>query len=439
MSAARAAKATRVPPSTFAALLRRSKFSSYDPTIGQIYASYDGSAARGDWGLKRPLPIRRRDAKLAIHNVDTIYQQTEWTSAHTDTEFLRKFDELAVTPQVSVGRWAQKLPSSDKLWLHDSDLGGKERVLENQNYIASYAPTPNTLAMSPKRFERYLRKIRKQRQEFKPYIKERLAKEDSRADRTVKSLSINEPSPPAKELVYKAATSEARDPYILSFLAKSLAREAARETSTAIQPIPHPTGGLTYTNSSPYQNRYRSTPVPGRALHALQKRDNLPTFDVNVALAGWVGKDVSYKDDLEFSMTDFGTAEGDPRKSESDGEGMYRPTSVFLHSPPEVVGKSPERLEKTQLSMEVVNWIEADEHIQNPHKPGSREYVAHLNAWRNGGDYLAPQYRQAAMTTMVPSAARPLRPKKEGEQSKLLALLKTTVGKAPTDDDLAKS
>lgn len=440
MSAAPAAKAARVPPSTFSALLRRSKFASYDPKIGQIYATYDGSAARGDWGLKRPLALRRRDARLAIHNVDTIYQQTEWTSAYTDTEWVRKFNELGVVPRVANGTWAQKFPSEDKQWLHDSEFNGEERPKVNEDYLASFSPAPNTTAMSAKRFERYLRKVRRQRQDFQAFIK---TKKDVIHDGTVDSLLS--PTRP-KELIYKAVYKESRDRHVQTFLAKEFAQNSASNNSDIVQSIPHPTGGLTYANASDYQSRYRSKPVPGRALHLVPKKDNTSSLHVNVAVGGWVGREIAVKNDLDFTLTDFGTLEGAPRKNERNGEGIYRPLQAMLHKPPEVVGRHPQRVEKSELSLQFVNWKGVEEVQRNPYTPGSREYVAHLNiskreARRGGGRATpAPMYRPIKTGTMltVPKSAKP---KVQAQQrSALIERLQNSIhAPSPSDEDLANS
>lgn len=80
-------------PSTFATLLRRSKFASFDPQIGQVYATHGGYAHRGDFGLKRPLSLRRRDARITVKSIDSRHQQTEWRSAYLDAKFMQKQQE----------------------------------------------------------------------------------------------------------------------------------------------------------------------------------------------------------------------------------------------------------------------------------------------------------------------------------------------------------
>ena len=97
-------------PSQFAALLRRSKFASYDPHIGQVYTAFDGHAARGNFGLKRPLALRRRNAHITVQAVDSHEQQTVWKSAEQANRWIRMWDEVGVKPKVGQQtKWEQKL------------------------------------------------------------------------------------------------------------------------------------------------------------------------------------------------------------------------------------------------------------------------------------------------------------------------------------------
>ena len=119
-----AASAVRetVPPSQFAALLRRSKFASYDPRISQVYTSHGGHAHRGDWGLKRPLAIRKREAFITIKAVDSHVQQTEWYGAEQKVRWVRSIQELGPVPIVNYqGTWLSTIGTRHE-FLYDSEF-----------------------------------------------------------------------------------------------------------------------------------------------------------------------------------------------------------------------------------------------------------------------------------------------------------------------------
>ena len=88
-------------PSPFGALLRRSKFATYDPKIGQVYASYGGHAHRGDWGIKRPLAKQRRGFYAKISAIDTNYEHTDWKGAHKEVRMMKTMEELNSVPRIS--------------------------------------------------------------------------------------------------------------------------------------------------------------------------------------------------------------------------------------------------------------------------------------------------------------------------------------------------
>jgi len=91
------------PASPFALLLRRSRFASYDPAIRQTYSAPPASAHRGQWGLKRPIALRRRNAFISLTNFETRAQQTEWNNAESQVRFIRRFEEMGTLPVAVVG------------------------------------------------------------------------------------------------------------------------------------------------------------------------------------------------------------------------------------------------------------------------------------------------------------------------------------------------
>ncbi|KAL5511363.1 hypothetical protein ACEPAH_4579 [Sanghuangporus vaninii] len=364
-------KVPRIPPSNFAVLLRRSKFASYDPQIGQIYTTYDGSAHRGDWGLKRPLSVRRRDGRLIINSIDTLYQQTEWTSAYSDANAVRKFEEIGVTPQPDRrGQWIHRFKMDNTSsqsendtrrpvkWMHDSDYARAEPK-DVELDIKTYPPVPNPDSMKPKRFERYLRRLRRLVPEFQEYMEKKTV--NSRLSR-----------------------------HHEQFLgAKFL--ESCEESSNFIHPMPHPTGGLTYNNMNELQSAVFAKPIPGRRIYLERQTTNSLRGKMNVALAGWVGREhITLKQgekgkECPVPLTDAGTKGGEPRRDPDAGKDVFRPSPMgcLLFNAPNVVGKYPQRIQGAVLNMQVVSWSDADKARSNPHKPGTVEYVKHKERQHN--------------------------------------------------------
>lgn len=172
------------PSSQFAALLRRSKFASYDPSIGQVYSSFDGHLHRGNFGLKRPLPIRGRQAHVTVRSVDSREEQTEWKGAENEAQFMKMWDDAGITPALKAdGPWATKIGANAEVaWNMDSEFAPANGVAENQSATsrAAHGPTssavPNIHAMSDKEFAAYLDKLRQMRPDFASYLKELAAR-----------------------------------------------------------------------------------------------------------------------------------------------------------------------------------------------------------------------------------------------------------------------
>ncbi|EPQ28661.1 uncharacterized protein PFL1_03964 [Pseudozyma flocculosa PF-1] len=97
-------------PSQFSRLLRQSRVASFDPTIPQVYSTPPAYAARGDWGLKRPLPSNTAGSTasmpgsssnegsgalryLEVQQIDTPEGQTTWKERERETLFVKRWAE----------------------------------------------------------------------------------------------------------------------------------------------------------------------------------------------------------------------------------------------------------------------------------------------------------------------------------------------------------
>ncbi|GAC99894.1 hypothetical protein PHSY_007497 [Pseudozyma hubeiensis SY62] len=103
-----AANTAATAPTQFSKLLRQARISSFDPAIPQVYTAPPAYSARGEWGLKRPLPsssasIFGSSSGSAAHpgalryvevsNVDTAEGQTTWKEREKETLFVKRWAE----------------------------------------------------------------------------------------------------------------------------------------------------------------------------------------------------------------------------------------------------------------------------------------------------------------------------------------------------------
>lgn len=97
-------------------ILRRSKFASFSPNIGQVYTSPIQSANRGDWGIKASVfahgggGARSQIRNLAIPEIDSVLGLPVWKSAEKTARFIRQWGGegivARVEPQAGVHSWS---------------------------------------------------------------------------------------------------------------------------------------------------------------------------------------------------------------------------------------------------------------------------------------------------------------------------------------------
>ncbi|EEB91967.1 hypothetical protein MPER_09593, partial [Moniliophthora perniciosa FA553] len=305
MASSAVTKVVKTPPPTspFAELLRRSRFASFDPNIRQTYSTPPDAARRGEWGLKRPLAIKRRNSFIAVPApFDSRAYYVDWSNAESEVRFVRRFEELEASPQCKVSTpWHATLGSKNSAnWLVDSEFSLPEEgpeVEEINNPVAEHAEeknkmkeaiqdgsipvslegfgvkgpgnygarrpplewkqhlVPNIYAMSPKAFEKYLRKLRELRPQFEKYVKDVWEQEQkARAERRSRQQQSQESSaehtiisgPP--DLLTSAQHHEKE--YHRRFLQHHTASQLSDPDSKAIEQRPHQTAGLMYARLS---------------------------------------------------------------------------------------------------------------------------------------------------------------------------------------------
>ncbi|KIJ69214.1 hypothetical protein HYDPIDRAFT_105811 [Hydnomerulius pinastri MD-312] len=340
--AAYAPKATPTH-SSFAALLKQSRFSSFDRTIGQVYTTYGGDAHRGNWGFKRPLGLRRRGAYITVKNVDTPEHQTEWSSAEPQAMWMKNWDELKITPQ-----WGREAGFGDdeaKDFILESDYVPlkEDATVWRRDYI------PNLNVMTQQEFKNYLAQIRAKRDTF--YAKERAAQEKKGAQAMSSYQLSNLPNKSWDDA-----------------FAKQLSRDRRSDPrSREIEHMPHRSGGLTYAQYSPLQTFTMTKERKGRLAEEVRGKDK--HFMHYVASFAGIGGLVPKKH--------VGTARPmvwqDPNQT---GEVMIRPQKAFIRRVPNVVGRMRQGLKGAKLDLDLVVWDGQSHNRSNPHPVGSRKYIS---------------------------------------------------------------
>ncbi|OSD08453.1 hypothetical protein PYCCODRAFT_1429522 [Trametes coccinea BRFM310] len=340
------------PPSQFAALLRRSKFASFDPHIGQVYTAFDGNAARGNFGLKRPLAVRRRNAHITVQAIDSREQQTVWRSAEPENRWIRMWDETGTAPTRIAGSWEARLGALGEIQFRiDSDLvpgeessESKEQAKEDEgeeDVLPMTEATRNLSAMSPKEFERYLERVRELRPAFREFLNKKYGKDakNAVADESLMSHATRVAANDFQEFLKHRAYLEYREP-----------------RPRYIEQQPHRFAGLNYTRSTPLQTQLNTKPHVGRILG-----DKAQQGAVVVATAGMTStlKLKELLDDVPPVTT-------------------FRYSEVELNAAPATVAVKPQGLEGVKMATEVRIFSEQSRaKTPNPYRPGSKPYITH--------------------------------------------------------------
>lgn len=352
------------PPTPFAALLRRSRFASYDPRICQVYTSFGGDAHRGNWGLKRSLPLRKRAAHISIGAVDTTYQQTVWDHAGTETRFVKMWDEVGINPEVTtVGSWRTKIgyETQSRGWLADSEFEKKEKGMEawrqvdttSSVYGRQSSSYLNEHAMSDKQFEAYLEQLRKKRPAFRKYLQE-----------------ISAGIPDGFDSLWRK--SAVHNQLQKNFLARLAYDFYNSPESRAIEQKPAPSAGLSYKKTSQLQSLASIKAHKGRVLEKSHSgREGLVGFAGFTALLPADTIHTKQQDRIEWEKL-----ARDDVVNQDSGIGEFRIIEATLESPPPVVGKysAAEAMQRMKLTVNVMGDFVRRER-ENTYQPGTVEYA----------------------------------------------------------------
>ncbi|KAH9966565.1 mitochondrial ribosomal protein subunit-domain-containing protein, partial [Russula dissimulans] len=343
-------------PSPFASLLRRSKFASYDPSIGQVYTTHDGNAHRGNWGFKRPLALRKRDKFISVEAVDSPEQQTEWTPRESEARFIKRWEEVVTEPNVR-GVWERQYMNSRPV--HQAEVAQEDpsgnivnpavqrqvdESLDKRQYVAS---GPLISAMDTKQFARYVDKLRRQRPQFLEFL-------SHEALRTTKPQ--NPPQHRVAPSAYEESALGSAETVRRRFLQKQSHVIYESPESRAIEQRPHRNGGLSYAHTSQLTHFFTTSEERGRLL------DSQSVDLRGMPRASFAGMVVNIK----------------PPVNDSEPGPKLRIVESVLKQAPSVVSVRPQGLVGAVIEATAVNVANLDMMRSNPFPPGSRAYIAHV-------------------------------------------------------------
>ncbi|KAG6873787.1 hypothetical protein C0995_011012 [Termitomyces sp. Mi166 len=391
---AAAPKATFHPPaSPFAELLRRSKFATHDPAIRQAYQAPPANAHRGDWGVKRPISLRRRDAFISLTSFEHHAHFTEWNHAENQVRFIRQVEEMGGKAVVSrASPWHKALGIARSEPPFDSDFcpGESPQVVMKstepteqpqtvnlallgkrgkgaygtQREEPSRTKTQNDIfvthnadAMSKREFKRYLRSLRAQRSDFQEFVN---------AEKQIEEKDLY------------ALAQEEDSIYYRRFLQSQMKKEYADYDDRRIQPQPHPNGAIVYAEPSAMEIQLWNTGKPGFFLNEVmdttghsknvnnQEKNHLVSFGgltSRVTYGVVVGTDM-----LLDKNTEEGVRHEDIEKSVL--EMRLDPSKVInVERLPRTVGRKPEGLKGVKVAIELIKDSQMGR--TNPHPLGN--------------------------------------------------------------------
>ncbi|ROT41786.1 hypothetical protein SODALDRAFT_325976 [Sodiomyces alkalinus F11] len=145
----------------------------------------ESSRARGDWGLKRPLPLRwtakTSTPSIRVKHIDSIENVTDYASSSEHSLTLQKFHELnlPITVPALPNRYRMISQAVTSVFEEDSDFIAPESAQGASGADKRWRfQGPWLAGMTEGEFNKYLRTtVRNKRQEFRDFLKARLASE----------------------------------------------------------------------------------------------------------------------------------------------------------------------------------------------------------------------------------------------------------------------
>ncbi|KAI0597829.1 mitochondrial ribosomal protein MRP51 [Biscogniauxia sp. FL1348] len=309
----------------------------------------------GDWGFKRPLPLRTTTRStfplIRVKQVDSIEHVTDFVSASDHVITLKKYQEMhlpiSVPPQSSADSQAINI-NPKSVFEEDGDVLALDREtaigLESKRWKFK---GPWLAGMTDGDFNKYLEKtVRTRRSEFRAFLKEalaaRLTKDRQRAALEAADEQESEPEPVTPESItdlqlmgeLKRLREERTELYTLvsrfldlaplatEYALLGLGRMAPGRRREVVDggpysqtgpPITHPSAGLSYLRTRSFQENHpiygpqlAHTPVQARVL--MPKNAAVGVFYPSLGIAGFV-PDTPYGDNV-FNTRNMANAKG---------------------------------------------------------------------------------------------------------------------------------
>ncbi|TGZ83990.1 hypothetical protein EX30DRAFT_302894 [Ascodesmis nigricans] len=224
-------------------------FSSGPPPFPtrQAIATPRASAHRGEWGLKRDLPLRvsRKTHYVRYDDLDTIDHMTTFESAHDDVYTLKKWQEmgLALHRDTSLTDATSFSSPSSLMPVFDSET-------KPETYKWRYKG-PNLKELSADELEEYISKISKRSDEFYDFV----ARKQAVAKLQNEYTAIGQPY--TEEQLIKEVNSREVKPEVDTRELRSTPISLERYTVEFLDlphhadpPVTHPSAGLYYVRSN---------------------------------------------------------------------------------------------------------------------------------------------------------------------------------------------
>ena len=299
----------------------------------QVITTLSSSRKRGDWGLKRPLPLKSTTKSstpmIQVKALDTIEQITDFRGATNHGLTLRKFQELGIpvtvrkqtdgAPQTAANGSAMNLPQPSVF----EDAGDVTDIKpEDRAKLVSRRwkfTGPWLAGMTQGEFAKWLAKeVRPKRPEFRKFLKAKLA--SNMFSEAVAAAQDKGELPPTEPIDPSSITDEQLMVYLRKLrhnnqelynmvgqfldlapleppkpstegLSGGTKFEVPKETSPYAEhgpPVTHPSGGLSYLRTSMYMPNH---PVygPQKNLKPVEARILAPRRAIIGAVAAKVG------------------------------------------------------------------------------------------------------------------------------------------------------
>ena len=285
------------------------------PTHAAIVTT-ESSLGRGDWGLKRPLPLksttRTSTPTIHIENVDSIDHITDFSSAADHVITLRKWQELG-TPLSMAEEKSRKASAQHEHYprsVFESKHDNTYQDDSDPNTQRWKYRGPWLAGKTEGEFRRYVEKdVKRRRSDFKRFLRERLAEEKvialrREATESGEDIEVSDSVAVSEEDVEVYARRLRNDEHELHKLVEEYL-DLPRDRGSAISsydkkgpPTTHPSAGLSYlrTGSHTYNHpllgpQEEPAPVQARVVRPQTTANNRKYDRALIGVAGVVAED----------------------------------------------------------------------------------------------------------------------------------------------------